>query len=223
MCGRYVSPTAAEAERYFTVHLVQWEFGRNFNVAPTQQVPVVRLVDGERQGLMMRWGLVPFFARGVPPKYSTINATIERLADGACWKGPWTRGQRCILPATGFYEWHLDKDDSKTPFYITAADQPLFGLAGIWDRSKTEDGSVMTSCAVITMPASPFMAEIHNAKQRMPAMLAAEDIEAWLTGTQDQARAALRQYPDDLLHAHKIAKRVNTPANNDVDLLTPLA
>ncbi|HET6252069.1 MAG TPA: SOS response-associated peptidase family protein, partial [Tepidisphaeraceae bacterium] len=68
-----------------------------------------------------------------------------------------------------------------------------------------------------------FMAEIHNAKQRMPAMLAAEDIEAWLTGTQDQARAALRQYPDDLLHAQKIAKRVNTPANNDADLLTPLA
>jgi hypothetical protein len=77
MCGRYVNPATAEAERYFAVHLIRWQFDRSYNIAPTQQVPVVRLTDGQREGLMMRWGLVPPFAKGVPPKYSTINATIE--------------------------------------------------------------------------------------------------------------------------------------------------
>ena len=87
-CGRYVSPYIAEAESYFLVHLARWKIERSYNVAPTQQVPVVRLADGTREGVTLRWGLVPFFAKGVPPKYSTINATIEKLADGACWRGP---------------------------------------------------------------------------------------------------------------------------------------
>jgi len=94
MCGRYVSPDVAEAERYFLVHLLRWKFERSYNVAPTQQVPVVRMAEGEREGVTLRWGLVPFFAKGVPPKYSTINATIEKLTDGPCWRGAWERGQR---------------------------------------------------------------------------------------------------------------------------------
>ena len=91
MCGRYVSPYVAEAERYFLVHVMRWKFERSFNVAPTQQVPVVRIADGEREGVTLRWGLVPFFAKGIPPKYSTINAPIEKLSDGPCWRGPWKR------------------------------------------------------------------------------------------------------------------------------------
>jgi SOS response associated peptidase (SRAP) len=87
MCGRYVSPDIAEAERYFLVHLLRWQFERSYNVAPTQQVPVVRMADGKREGITLRWGLVPFFAKGVPPKYSTINATIEKLTDGPCERG----------------------------------------------------------------------------------------------------------------------------------------
>jgi putative SOS response-associated peptidase YedK len=187
MCGRYVTPEQAEAERNLTVHWLEYE--RSYNVAPTQQVPVVRLLAGQREGLMMRWGLVPFFARGVPPKYSTINASIEKLTDAPSWRGPWRRGQRCILPAAGFYEWHLNGDGSKTPFYITCADQPVFGFAGLWDRSVTAEDSAIESCTIITMPPNALLAEIHNAKQRMPAILAAEDIEAWLAGSPDAARA----------------------------------
>ena len=145
MCGRYVSPDIAEAERYFLVHILRWKFERSYNVAPTQQVPVVRTADGEREGVTLRWGLVPFFAKGVPPKYSTINATIEKLTDGPSWRGPWKRGQRCILPATGFYEWHVNDNGSKTPFYITCADQPVFGLAGLWDSSRAEDGTAIAA------------------------------------------------------------------------------
>jgi len=222
MCGRYVSPATAEAERYFAIHLVRWQFERSYNVAPTQPVPVLRLAEGEREGSMMRWGLVPFFARGVPPKYSTINATIEKLTDGACWRGPWSRAQRCILPASGFYEWHVNEDGSKTPFYITCADQPVFGFAGLWDRSFAEDGKAIESCALVTMPANELLAEIHNAKQRMPAILQQADIEAYLAGSAQDARGALKPYPPDLMAAWKVSKRVNKPADNDPQLLLPI-
>jgi putative SOS response-associated peptidase YedK len=223
MCGRYVNPATAEAERYFAVHLIHWHFERSYNVAPTQPVPVVRLADAQREGLMMRWGLVPFFAKGVPPKYSTINATIEKLTDGPSWRGPWKRGQRCILPAAGFYEWHVNEDGTKTPFYITMADQPVFGFAGLWDRSVTAEGVALESCTIITMPPNALMAEIHNAKQRMPAILQQADIEAWLTGSTDEARAALKPYPDDLMHAQKVSTRVNSPKNNHESLIEPVS
>lgn len=221
MCGRYVNPATAEAERVFAVHLIRWQFERSYNVAPTQQVPVVRRSEGQREGLMMRWGLVPFFARGVPPKYSTINATIEKLTDGACWRGPWKRAQRCILPATGFYEWHVNEDGSKTPFYITMVDQPVFGFAGLWDASVSAEGNALESCTIITMPPNALMAEIHNVKQRMPAILAAQDIEPWLAGSVDEARAALKPYPADSMAAWPVSRRVNTPRNNYAGLIEP--
>ena len=221
MCGRYVNPATAEAERYFAVHLIHWKFDRSYNVAPTQQVPVVRLADGQREGLMMRWGLVPFFARGVPPKYSTINATMEKLTDGPTWRGPWKRAQRCILPAAGFYEWHVNDDGSKTPFYITMADQPVFGFAGLWDRSVSAEGAAIESCTIVTMPPNALMAEIHNVKQRMPAILAADDIKAWLTGSTGEAHSALKQYPADSMLAWPVNRRVNTPKNNHESLIKP--
>jgi putative SOS response-associated peptidase YedK len=222
MCGRYVSPDVAEAERYFLVHLMRWKFESSFNVAPTQQVPVVRMADGEREGVTLRWALVPFFAKGVPPKYSTINATIEKLTDGPCWRGPWKRAQRCILPAAGFYEWHLNGDGSKTPFYITCADQPVFGFAGLWESSRGAEGTALESCTIITMPPNPLMAEIHNAKQRMPAILQGDDINAWLAGSPEEARAALKPYPSDSMVAWPVSTRVNSPKNNDAKLIERL-
>ena len=222
MCGRYVTPEEAEAERIFRVHRIEWEFLRSYNVAPSQLVPVVRMRDGEREGVRLRWGLVPYFARGVPPRYSTINAAIEKLAVNPSWRGPWTRGQRCILPATGFYEWHVNEDRSKTAFYITCADQPVFGLAGLWDASRADDGSVIQSCAIITMSPNSLLAEIHNARQRMPAILQSQDIQAWLSGPIDQARAALKPYPSDSMVAWPVSSRVNTPKNDDAQLIEPL-
>jgi putative SOS response-associated peptidase YedK len=106
MCGRYVSPDEASIEREFTLVRTEWQFPPSYNVAPTQNVPVVRVnKTGERTGALLHWGLIPFWAKGVQPEYSTINATIEKLKDAATWRGPWKRGQRCIMPALGFYEW----------------------------------------------------------------------------------------------------------------------
>lgn len=225
MCGRYTTPEETEAERYLTVHLLHWHFERSYNVAPTQSVPVVRMLEGAREGVMMRWGLVPYFAKGVAGKYSTINARVESIETSPAYRGSWKRSQRCILPATGFYEWHLNADGSKQPYFIHAADQPTFGFAGLWDSSRGEDGTLLQSCTIITMPANPMMAQIHNApgKQRMPAVLNQIDHEAWLTGSMQEARAILQPYPADLLVAYRVSTRVNTPKNNDPDLVVAAA
>jgi putative SOS response-associated peptidase YedK len=105
VCGRYVSPDEASIEREFNLVHSEWRFPSSFNVAPTQNVPVIRAIEGKPHGSLMRWGLIPFFARGVPPKYSTINARVETVQTAASYRGPWARGQRCLQVAMGFYEW----------------------------------------------------------------------------------------------------------------------
>jgi putative SOS response-associated peptidase YedK len=225
MCGRYVTKDQAAIERAFAVVKPWWRFETSYNVAPTQQVPVVRSVVGEREGVLMRWGLVPFFAKGVPPKYSTINARIETVETAASYRGPWKRGQRCIQVAAGFYEWHLDADGRKQPFYIHLADREIFGFAGLWDRSIAADGTAIESCVHITMPGNALMRDIHNAgnnPHRMPAILRQEEHEAWLSGNADEARAALVEYPADLMVAYAVSMRVNSPKNDDASLVIPV-
>jgi putative SOS response-associated peptidase YedK len=223
MCGRYVSPDDAAIEREFNLVRTEWKFPASYNVAPTQLVPVVRTVDGERRGSLLRWGLIPFFARGVPPKYSTINARIENVQTAASYRGLWNRGQRCLVVASAFYEWQV-QDDGKTkiPFYIRLNDQDAFAFAGLWDSSRTDAGETVESVTHITVPANIMLSVIHNAKQRMPAILSKEDREAWLTGSADEAWATLRPYPHDHMLAWPVSTRVNAPKNNDAGLIAQL-
>ncbi len=225
MCGRYVSPDDAAIEREFElVRSSGMEILPSFNVAPSQSAPVVRSINGVRRVSLMRWGLVPFFAQGVPGPYSTINARIETIETVASYRGPWKRGQRCIVPAAGFYEWHLNDNGQKQPFYIKSAEYEVHGYAGLWDSSTRDDGTVVESFTIITMPANSLMAEIHNApgKQRMPVILARNDYDAWLAGSNDEARAVLKQYPADSMVAWPISTRVNAPKNNDAALIQPV-
>ncbi|HTW74936.1 MAG TPA: SOS response-associated peptidase [Steroidobacteraceae bacterium] len=225
MCGRYVSPGVAEAERRFLVHRRHWrQYERSYNVAPSDRVPVIRVVAGEREGLLMRWGLIPRFAGGIPLKYPTINAAVEKLRSASAWRGPWARRQRCILPALGFYEWHVLPGGRRRPYYITCADQPLFAFAGLWDRSTSDDGTQTLSCAVVTLPGNERMRDIHNGGTnpfRMPAILASADVEDWLSGAPARAKAVLKQYPSIAMVAHPVSSRVDSPSNNDAGLLAP--
>jgi putative SOS response-associated peptidase YedK len=225
MCGRYVSPDEASIEREFTLVHTEWQFPPSFNVAPTQQVPVIRTIDGERRATRLRWGLIPFFAKGEPPKYSTINARIETLETAASYRGPWKRGQRCLQIANGFYEWHLDDQGRKAPYYIHLVDQHIFAFAALWDRSVKADGNAVESVVHITMPANELLHEVHNAggnPHRMPAILRRKDHEAWLSGSLDEARSALLQYPADLMVAYPVSAAVNSPKNDSPSNIEPL-
>jgi putative SOS response-associated peptidase YedK len=223
MCGRYVSPDEASIEREFNLVHTEWQFPPSYNVAPTQDVPVIRLNKaGDRTLARLHWGLIPFWAKGIQPKYSTINATVEKLTDAPTWRGPWKRGQRCIMPATGFYEWQVLADGkNKQPYYITLNDQDVFGFAGLWDSSIGAGGVTIESCTIVTMPANALMKEIHNVKHRMPAILAKEDRDTWLKGASEDAFKVIKQYPDTHMVATPVSKRVNTPKNNDAELITP--
>ncbi|HET6205868.1 MAG TPA: SOS response-associated peptidase [Terracidiphilus sp.] len=217
MCGRYVSPDEAAIEREFNLVRTEWQFPASFNVAPTQPVPVIRAVGSEMKGSLLRWGLIPFFARGEPPKYSTINARIETVETAASYRGPWNRGQRCLQVANGFFEWHIDNEGRKRPYYIHLADQPIFAFAALWDRSIKADGTAIESVVHITLPANDLMKEIHNSgsnPHRMPAILAREDRARWLSGSIDEARALLKPYPASLMDAYEVSSAVNAPKNN---------
>jgi putative SOS response-associated peptidase YedK len=223
MCGRYVSPDEASIEREFNLVHMEWQFPSSFNVAPTQEVPVVRLRKGERQGTRLRWGLIPYFAQGVAPKYSTINARIETAQTAPSYRGPWSRGQRCLVVAQGFYEWQTQADGkARVPYYIHLNDQEIFAFAGLWDGSKTAQGTWVESCVHLTMPANRLLTEIHNTQRRMPAILAREDRDAWLSGSPEEAWAALKPYPDEHMVAWPVSSRVNKPANDDAQLIEPV-
>jgi putative SOS response-associated peptidase YedK len=225
MCGRYVLRMQEKYLREWQIYGTPDFLQVSYNVSPTQSVPIVRWREGRREGTLVRWGLIPFFAKGEPTKYSTVNARIETLETAASYRGPWNRGQRCIQLATGFYEWHLDANGRKAPHFIHLVDQELFGFAGLWDASTKADGSVVESCVHVTIPGNDLMREVHNTGNnpyRMPAILRAEDRDVWLNGTPEEARAVLRPYPADLMVHYEVTTRVNTPKNNDETLIEPL-
>jgi putative SOS response-associated peptidase YedK len=225
MCGRYVSPEAADIERLWNIRHAPNPFSRvNYNVAPTHLVPALRsAADGMAELAALRWGLIPFWAKGVAPKYGTINATVERMQEAPTYRGPWRRGQRCIVAAYGFYEWQVREAPGgkslKQPYYIRIGDQEIFGMAGLWDASTGADGVTVESCTLLTMPANHLMATIHNGRERMPAILAREDHAAWLSGSTEQALACIKPYADELMIPRPVSTRVNSPKNNDAGLL----
>ncbi len=181
----------------------------NWNIAPTQTVEVCVEEGGKRQLEPMRWGLIPIWAKEVP-KFATFNAKAEGLEEKATWKGSLNR-MRCVVPASGFYEWKGPKGE-KQPYAIRRRDGEPLLFAGLWAfNDKTELGEVR-SFTIITVPPNASMATLHN---RMPAVLEREDAESWLAGPWDEERRSLvRPCGDDVLTAYPVAKEVGAVRNN---------
>jgi putative SOS response-associated peptidase YedK len=224
MCGKYILAQAAKAERALGIRRGRWEYPLSYRVLPSEEVPVVVSEEGEREATLMRWGLVPYWAYGVPLKASTINARAERIESAPSYRDPWERGQRCLLVMGGFYEPHVNADGSRDPYFVHLTDREVFAVAGLWDRSRRSDGSYLFSCTLVTVPANALLAEVHNAKQRMPAVLAEADYETWLSGGTVAAKETLRPYPAELMNAYQVGRQVNSPKlPNDARLIEPVA
>ncbi|MDN3519699.1 SOS response-associated peptidase [Aquisalimonas lutea] len=182
---------------------------------------MVRLDEGERVGDMLRWGLVPTWAEGQPTKYSTINARVETVETAATYRNAWKREQRCVVPVLGYYEWKRVAD-RKQPYFIHMAGGEPFGLCGLWEASRAPDAELLESFTIVTVPANPMVAEIHE-KARMPAIVTPRECAAWLEGSKDAARAMLTPFPAERMDAYPVSTRVNSPKNDDADLLERVA
>ena len=222
MCGRYSITTPPEAmSRLFALSGPISNFPARYNIAPTQEVPVVRLAPlGEARELaMLPWGLIPSWAKqGAKP---LINARGESVADKPSFRAAFKR-RRCLLPADGFYEWRRPENGPKQPFNIALRDGGLFAMAGIWETWVHPDGSEIDACAIITTAANATLAPIHH---RMPVILAPGDWDRWLKTPETEAAdllPLLAPAPDDLLKAYEISTRVNRVANDGPELIAPL-
>ena len=229
MCGRMVQKTPlAEIRVLFeTVNPVP-NMAANYNGAPTQNLAVVRLdPDGRRSLDLLRWGLIPFWAKDKAIGPRLINAMAETVAAKPAFRDAFRR-RRCLVPVDFFYEWQKTgrgkQPGGKQPYAIGLADSVPMALAGLWERwTDPQDGAPLHSFAVITGPPNELLAPIHN---RMPVILPREVWRRWLGEERAEAgdlQALLRPYPAEQMRAHKVAARVGNVRNNAPELLAPVA
>jgi putative SOS response-associated peptidase YedK len=236
MCGRYTIAHSTEEilERFDVLaELMATDGGpfaatsvqANYNVAPTNVVPIIRTrkTESDEQFRVLenvKWGLIPFWVKDLRANKPFINARAESLLEKPFFKKLFAR-HRCIIPADGFYEW-MKEGKTKTPMRIGVAGQELFGLAGIWDDWRTPDGEVIRTCAIITTTNNELLRPVHN---RMPVILP-PDLEAlWLNpDVEDPALLAqvLAPYPDELMQMYPVSSLVNSVANNSELLIKRL-
>jgi putative SOS response-associated peptidase YedK len=212
MCGRFTLHAPADVlQEHFGVDEVP-VMPASYNIAPSQDIAAVRTVEGRRHMALLRWGLVPSWAKEVKSGYSMINARAETVADKPAYRTAF-RLRRCLIPADGFYEWR-QTGDGKQPYHIRMKDRGVFAFAGIWER-RERDGGVIESCSIIVTAANDAIRPVHD---RMPVIVAPRDYAAWLDpGLRDpgMVKPYLRAWPADEMEAFAVSTRVNRPANND--------
>jgi putative SOS response-associated peptidase YedK len=214
MCGRYTLTTDAQAlVDIFQIERLLFdpaELRPRFNIAPSQAVPIVRITETGRELLLARWGLVPHWSREATTKYSTINARAESVAEKPTYRDAFRR-KRCLIPATGFYEWKRE-GETKVPYYIHPQDAGAFALAGLWDRWE-RDGEGFDSCSIIVTQANPAMQQIH---ERMPVILNPVQYNTWLnTGHFNRAQLQSLLLPfSGELDIYPVSRKVNSPGND---------
>jgi len=220
MCGRYtLTVPPEEFAHHFGLSDVP-DLEPRYNVAPTQDVPVVRLGDGAlREALTMRWGLVPFSAANPDGAARMINARSETVADKPSFRLAFQK-TRCLVPADGFYEWKRT-GGVKQPFHITLRDRRLFAFAGLWDEWTSREGNRLLSCTILTTEPNELVRPIHD---RMPVILPPERYEAWLDprANPQGIREFLRPARADALMATAVSDRVNSVRNEGPALIAPV-
>lgn len=221
MCGRYDSLIPQEAyERIFgAAELPASNFPPRYNIAPTQEVPIVKPArGGGREIAMARWGLVPFYMKAIP-KVPHINARAETVDSTGLFREAFA-ARRCLIPATGFYEWER-RDGGKQPYRFRLKSHQPFAFAGLWEYVKI-DGQGLLSTTIIVTSANELVGRIHD---RMPVILGAGDHGAWLDPERDIAAAKqmLRSFPADQMESYPVSTFVNHYDNDSEECIRPIS
>ena len=226
MCGRYTLHHRADeiAER-FEVDRIDADIHESYNVAPGQRMPVITQSEDTRKLEVMKWGLIPFWAKDPKIGYKLINARDDTIFEKPMWRKVILQ-KRCLIPADGFYEWKKLPDSDgkvrKQPFYIHPRTEELFSFAGVWETWKDVEGLEWKTYSIITTSPNREMKDIHD---RMPVILHRDDEPAWLDPTRDDRQAIeplLQPYEDGGLDVFEVSTEVNFTRNNDEKLIYPI-
>jgi putative SOS response-associated peptidase YedK len=224
MCGRYtlrVSP-AELAEIFGVLNSIEWS--PRYNIAPTQTVAAVRLNEQAtgRELVLLRWGLIPSWAKDTKIGNSLINARADTVATKPSFRSAFKR-KRCLIPVDGFYEWKaIPGQKTKQPYLIGVRDVPVFAFAGLWEHWTDPDGKRVDSCTIITTDANELMQQVHN---RMPVILDPADYGRWLDHDQQDANvltSLLKQFPAGNMQLTPVSTLVNSPRNESPKCVEPV-
>jgi|YelNatPaOPRAMG01_1025707.scaffolds.fasta_scaffold10031_5 putative SOS response-associated peptidase YedK len=223
MCGRYVLKTSMrQLQRIYgipdddTSRSEEWR--PRYNLAPSQDAPVVRVLAGQRRLDLLRWGLLPGWATDPTLALKLINARSETVATKPAFRGAF-RSRRCIVPADGFYEWQAGPS-GKQPFYIHAADDSVLSLAGLWETWRSPGGEVLETYAILTTEANAWMRPLHD---RMPVILLGEAVDQWLdpASSAGALQSLLKAPPEVSLKAYPVSRAVGAVKNDSAELIEP--
>ena len=221
MCGRFTLTTDLEPlEERFSFRAKDLSFKPRYNIAPSQRVLAIIGDDkGNRAGLL-RWGLIPSWAKDADIGNRMINARSETIAEKPSFRRALQK-RRCLILADGFYEWRQE-GKKKTPLFISLASREPFAFAGLWETWRPPDGEPIHSCTIITTTPNSLMEPIHN---RMPVILSRKVEGLWLDRTVDDPQKLLPllvPYSDTLMDAYEVALTVNSPKNDSPACIAPL-
>ena len=221
MCGRFTSLLSPELlEELFGIHLPP-DFQPRFNIAPTQQIWIIRQTATSGRYLSaVRWGLVPHWAKDLAIGNHMINARCETVHEKPAFRIG-IRARRCIIPASGFFEWdHSGK--ARIPHYITMKDSSPLAFAGIWDSWKSPEGEAVESCSILTTTSNTLVATLHD---RMPVILHPTEFDLWLDRTMndpEKLKRLYQPYPADLMQEWEVSPLVNKPSIETPATIVPL-
>jgi len=220
MCGRYVITSPPGAVRVLFGYPEQPNFPPRYNVAPTQPIPLVRLVDGKRSFALMRWGLLPAWVKDPKTFSLLVNARGESVLDKPAFRNA-VRRRRCLIPADGFYDWRAGTP--KRPYFVRAKSGGPIAFAGLWETWTGPNGEEVDTAAIVTTRANRVLAAIHD---RMPVIVPPEAFDLWLDCAKVDAMTAaalIAPASESLLEGYEVSPAVNRVANDSADLIAPAA
>jgi putative SOS response-associated peptidase YedK len=223
MCGRYrLSRRKQLVEEYFDTASGEEDWVPRYNIAPTQLVPVIRQNAKEpiRHLSLMRWGLIPSWAKDSSVAARMINARAETASTKPAFRDA-LKSRRCLVPADGFYEW-MRTDKAKQPYCFEISNGELFAFAGIWERWKDPSGNWIKTCSILTTTPNAVTTAVHD---RMPVILDQDSYESWLDPRMTNVSAAselLKPYDARLMRCYPLSTRVNSVANDDEECSRPV-